>query len=517
MKYFWPGAEFGKSRRFRGSPVIVRATVALLLGLSFPPIAGVLNATPASAIQQGGIIGIKEQEDFGLVSIDGTGGGCSGVLLVNDWLLTAGHCASADRVTVGQLTATISIGTSSRSVSPADAVYLFGGSPDGVGADLALVHLSAPLIVHGRGTGFTNRLWSGSMAQLGTGTRTVSIYGQGFLHYTACANDTRPNFGDYGGSYRSGTASVGGVGYEPNVLPGNIENPRTTWSEQPSGQYMQLLPTTDNQLPLSGDSGGPSFIFNPGSSRPYLVGIQSSGNCVPQGTSAEPIATDAYQVAIPAVRDWIAAVLASRWVPGSTGANVWVGPAEIAGVRWPVNDVNTAGWAQSARAAAAMCYARGYAGGHFDGHQGALNNITGSGILCSGGDTLWQDVTAATISGTGWDFTNVDEVNWAQANRAAERICASIPGHYVGGHFNGHQRSGTYGLFCYRGGARRFDATLAQLAATGWPLPTSTLDDVPWAQAARAATGFCRTKSYDGGFMSGQFVTGQKYRIVCQK
>jgi hypothetical protein len=218
------------------------------------------------------------------------------------------------------------------------------------------------------------------------------------------------------------------------------------------------------------------------------------------------------------VRDWIHSVLASSWTPGSTGSNVWVDAGEVNGTRWPVGDVNTASWAQAARAAAAMCFDRGFAGGHFDGHQGHLQGRPGNGIICSSGDTRWFDVTAAQIAATGWGFNDVNKVNWAQASRSAERFCASqhdgAP--YAGGQFNGHQLNGKYGLFCYRGGASWFDATDADIAATGFGFNTANGDTTPWAQAARAATNFCRTKGFAGGFMNGQHVPN-KSGVVCQK
>jgi hypothetical protein len=115
-----------------------------------------------------------------------------------------------------------------------------------------------------------------------------------------------------------------------------------------------------------------------------------------------------------------------------------------------------------------------------------------------------------------WRFEDVNAVSWAQANRAAERYCATRNQGFAGGHFNGHMRDGQYGLFCYRDGAQWFDATDSELAATGFGFSTPNLDDVLWAQAARAAVGFCRNKGFSGGFMNGHQVPG-RYGVVCQK
>ncbi len=489
-----PARRGVRRSRWFGSAVLAAAAVV-----------GLGTATPASAITNGTTIGETEQQDFGVVTLTVGDASCSGVLLAADWALTAGHCVDTTRTAPAALTVTMLEDAPAESSSPADAIYLFAGFADEVGPDLALVHLARPLTVTGNPGVFGDRFWPGTLAELGQGERTASIYGQGDTMAIQCT----PTYDGTGaGTYRSGTVDIAGVGYEPTSRPNGAAT-STRFTEREGGRYLRMTPTAAGQLQLPGDSGGPVFVFNPPDNRAYLAGIVSGGACSGARSHA---------VAIPAVRDWIHAALSSRWQPGSTGANVWVSPAEGEGVRWPVGDVNTAGWAQSARAAAAMCYARGYAGGHYDGHQGQLDGRTGSGILCAAGDQRWFDVDAAAIAATGWAFTDVNTVSWAQANRAAERLCAGLNdgGQYAGGHFTGHQRDGRYGVLCYRGGAQWFDATDAQIAATGWGFATPRLDEVPWSQAARAATGFCRGQGFAGGFMNGQHIPG-RYGIVCQK
>ena len=70
-------------------------------------------------------------------------------------------------------------------------------------------------------------------------------------------------------------------------------------------------------------------------------------------------------------------------------------------------------------------------------------------------------------------------------------------------------------LLLYKDGAKLFIGKYDELAATGFQFPTPNLDDVPWAQAARAATGFCRKKGFSGGFMNGHQLPGI-YGVVCQ-
>lgn len=206
----------------------------------------------------------------------------------------------------------------------------------------------------------------------------------------------------------------------------------------------------------------------------------------------------------------------SAWQDGASPTALlrWFNRADIGMTPWSFDDVNKVGWAQAARVAAQLCDVQGVGAGHFNGHQNLSKGTYG--VQCSDADVVWRDASAQEISTSGWSFSDVNQVSWAQANRAAERLCAAANQGFAGGHFNGHQVSGNYGLFCYRGAAKWFDATDAELAATGWGFATPKLDDVQWAQAMRAATGFCQAKGFEGGFMNGHQAPN-KYGVVCQK
>jgi hypothetical protein len=448
----------------------------------------------AHAIVGGKAVTAAEQEQKGLVHV--SGGNCSGVLLVNDWMLTAGHCADANRLTPTKLTATLNGNTIA-----ADAVYLFGGFSDEVGPDLALLHLASGFNVGGRTTGFRNQIWDGGPHDLFG--KTVAFYGQGSTNCTGVPTG--------GGAYLAADFAVSSGDFVARTRPNDPTTPPplTNFSAQDGGPFFQIVRNASSQIPRPGDSGGPSFIFEAGI--PKLVGILSGVGCAnPPGTA------QSYQNSLPRLRLWIEDVLKTKWTPGVESQPVYVYPNEVSGTKWTLSDVNNVPWAQAARAAAAMCFNRGFAGGHFDGHQGALPPVPGSGfgLQCSGRDTLWVDVTTANMDPQ-WRFTgDINAVNWAQVGRTAERICAARG--YAGGQFNGHQLGIRYGLFCYRGGTQHFDATDAELAATGWGFATPRLDDNPWAQTARAATGFCRGKGFSGGFMNGHQVPN-KYGVVCQK
>jgi hypothetical protein len=414
--------------------------------------------------------------------------------------MTAGHCIETRRPTPPPQTVTLN-GVNRTS----DAIYQFGGGLDNTGRfldlsygpDLALVHLSQPFSIAGSITNFHNRLYPGSRASLNG--KLIAVYGQGISIYAQPGTPPIPPQG--AGTWRAADLKASAV----------------------SGFTYTLSPNIQNQITAFGDSGGPGFIWE--NNIPYITGIQSRSdpvcnNITPQMCQQTVTGIrSSTQTSVPAARDWIAAVLKTQWHPTATSEPIWVYSAEITGTQWSLNNVNNAGWAQAARAAAAMCYNRGFVGGHFDGHQDVAKGAYG--IQCSGRGATFYDVSAAAMD-VRWRFTDVNSVSWAQANRVAERFCASQNQGFVGGHFNGHMapRIGRvparYGLFCYKDGAQWFDATDADLAATGWGFPTPRLDDVLWAQAARAAVGFCRSKGFSGGFMNGHQVPG-KYGVVCQK
>ena len=459
-----------------------------------------VHSVPALAIVGGKDVSVLEQNRRGLVSV---GGGCSGVLISEDWVMTAGHCVPDVRPNpTVPVRATWNNGVSANS----NAIYQFarvpggGGNDNNPGPDIALIHLSTPF--PGISLGYRLQLYQGSLASLRG--KTVAKYGRGLSSLA----EQNPATG--------GTVTPEGSG---------IYRAADLKVDQVRGYKITYHPTAFGQVTLPGDSGGPGFIWDQGVA--LLVGITSTAawDCFNR-TGMTPAQVDqncrnslfrqseSHDVAIPAVKAALEAVLKTKWNPNVTSEPAWIFHPEIEVTPWPFNDVNTVAWAQAARVGAKLCYNRGFLAGHFDGHQDVAKGAYG--IQCSGQGTTWRDVTAADIASTGWGFTDVNQVNWAQANRAAERLCANANQGFAGGHFNGHMVDGRYGLFCYRDGAQWFDAADADLAATGFGFSTPRLDEVMWAQAARAAVGFCRSRGFSGGFMNGHQVPG-KYGVVCQK
>lgn len=111
--------------------------------------------------------------------------------------------------------------------------------------------------------------------------------------------------------------------------------------------------------------------------------------------------------------------------------------AEVAVTAFPFEDINSAPWAQVGRAAMEIARRRGFAAGFFTGHQveGRCGCIGITPDLVS-----IFDVDDAMVAASGWAFTDVNTVPWAQASRCATNIClAAQELRLAGGFFSGHQ------------------------------------------------------------------------------
>lgn len=445
--------------------------IKLLLLAVIIGIASVQQHGTAFSIISGSSVTVAEQEGKGLVQV---GGGCSGVLLTNDVVLTAGHCIS-NRKNPFSVNVTANWGSQSKT---SNKIYHYGGYNDPNGIDLAIVFLSSPFQVNGSTSGFNNQLNISSQSSLVN--QTLDAYGLGV--------NTLTNTGF--GTWRTGRLTISSTGTETYAY----------------------LPNSAGQVISFGDSGGPDFINS------QITGIHSgiSYECSNGSTSATCRATitkitSGFSTSVPAAANAIQAVRATQWNPTVITQYFDVFGAEINETRWGFTDVNTVAWARAARAADLMCNNRGFIGGHFNGNQ--ILNDARYGLQCSGKGVIWHDATSAEIANTGWGFTDVNTVEWARANRAATMICEGFNQGFAGGHFTGWMGPDRYGLYCYKDGAKFIDATSSELAATGWPI--TNVDATPWAWASRAAISFCQSKGYNGGFLNGNQLNG-KYGAVCQ-
>jgi hypothetical protein len=433
-----------------------------------------LNSEPS--VIGGTEVGVNVQEFRGLVMVNR---GCSGVLLTNDIVLTAGHCILNNR-DPGSVIVTANWGSSANRTRGSKAIYQFAGYAEERGADLALVFLASAFEVNGSTTGFSNQLNLDEPNSLLN--QPIIVYGLGL--------NALPSQGF--GTWRTA-----------DVVVSNVQNPLYTFNANAAGQII-----------WKGDSGGPDFIGS------KITGIHSgaSYSCSNNSTPALCLATVTQvtagsSVSIPAMKNAIQAVRSTVWNPSDSTVWLDVFSDEINATEWgwgDPNDVNLVHWAQAGRSAYNMCYNRGLVGGHFTGH--VVLEVDHRGLLCSSRGTIWHDASAQELQNVGAGFTDVNLVPWAQANRAAIAICESFNQGFVGGHFNGHQAPAGYGLLCYKDNAIKFDVTKSEFASLGYPIEDVNL--IHWAYAGRAASDYCYTHGFVSGFMNGH-QSGEFFGVVC--
>lgn len=426
------------------------------------------TGSQSQELTAGTVVNARELERLGLIHVitshpGQNGVSCSGILLANDWAMTAGHCLD---VLEGKTTWVAPDFGVDRSQITADAIYKFGGgafAPEG--PDIGLIHLTRPIQVNGATAGFVTRFWNGKVEK---GTK-VAVYGRSKGYYQTA----------------------------------NMDVEHIHW-----GRNLVMKKGGDGETTEDGDSGGPGIIWNQGTA--HLVGIVSTGGQALLGS-------------IPAHEKWILAVLKSQWFPARPTNSMKVYLDEINATQWSFapygNDLRSVPWSQAMRAASTLCVNRAMAGGYFEG----LQNGTKFTLQCSNRKrVVWRDVPRSEFP-AGSQFSDINATTWAQANRTAERLCfvgPRPPGSLsrrrpsAGGHFSGHQLGPVNGLFCYTTNSQWFDSTPENRAAAGAVI--GDLNTVPWIDAAVAATRFCRAQGAQSGFFNGYQVAG-KMGVVCLK
>ena len=126
------------------------------------------------------------------------------------------------------------------------------------------------------------------------------------------------------------------------------------------------------------------------------------------------------------------------------------------------------------------------------------------------GRLAFFDKTHVDRESTTWTFDDPDSTLYAQAGRASTDFC--IGKGFSGGRFTGHYVGERIGLLCTPTTGKSFDATAADIQATGWNF--SDINATPWAQIARAATGICNARNFVGGFFTGHQLNGL-HGVVC--
>lgn len=323
-----------------------------------------------------------------------------------------------------------------------------------VGPDLALVQLSEPLPL---ATGFGHPYATPEIGE------TMAVFGFG---------QTVPGTNGDGNAYR------GYVQVIPSATPSLVEY-------EPS-------PGTQNMIML-GDSGGPSFVLR---DQTYLVGIHSRSNDVSLGID----------VAVMPYIWGLFSALEPAWTPGRLNQVFDVFGAEIRAIEEPAYNLDLAPWYDIARIGNELCSNRmGFAGGHYNGHQ----QNDRFGLACSNGTVYAVEVD--DMNRGDWALRSPEEVTWAHATRRALEMCRERDS--AGGLFNGKRTAdGKWELLCPVGA--HFDATGAELASTGWPI--GAVDTVGFAQALRAAHGYCTSRGFATGFLDGN-QDAEHYGVVCQR
>lgn len=169
---------------------------------------------------------------------------CSGILITNNWVLTAKHCPN--------LTAPASQWEGFLGLQQADG-RRFVVHPV---FDAVLVELEAPLEMNGTTTGFRQQIYAGDKG--GLVGKQVDCYGYG-----------RPNFPRQG-ILRTARFEIVDV---PSGLP---EDQRRNYKKN-YPHYLPIMKNAIGQLPSGGDSGG-ACIYTTPSGEKLLVGILTSGN-----------------------------------------------------------------------------------------------------------------------------------------------------------------------------------------------------------------------------------------------
>jgi hypothetical protein len=119
--------------------------------------------------------------------------------------------------------------------------------------------------------------------------------------------------------------------------------------------------------------------------------------------------------------------------------------SEIATTEYPFSDIDTAKWAQVARAAVEIAARRHKEAGFFTGHQDlGRHTCSWVGIDAALVEKFDIDDNDALVTGSQWKFPDINEVGWAQAARLATDICRDRRFNepverFAGGFFTGHQ------------------------------------------------------------------------------
>lgn len=217
----------------------------ILTFLAVPAVAEENVGQVRQPIVAGALVDNNTQKARGLVTV---GGGCSGTLINQYWVLTADHCVTSNGRIGGPSAALgnvrVTAAWSATTVTPTRLVRNWGGS----GRDVALVFL-------GNGDFGTMPIQLLNYSGLDPGMTMVK-YGRGISAYASAGPPAVAATND--GRYRTATFSVSSVGTNTYTLQAN----------------------SAGQVGNGGDSGGPDWV-SAGGSLLNIAGVQST--CVATG------------------------------------------------------------------------------------------------------------------------------------------------------------------------------------------------------------------------------------------
>jgi V8-like Glu-specific endopeptidase len=441
--------------------------VGRLVGMTFWVLiaaASTASAQPIGTVTQGLTVGATplatgEAAQRGLVSVvtSNPGGGavsCSGVLLTNASVLTAGHCIDALQGSVTTVTATFATGTFT-----ADAIYKFGGwSGDSTGPDIGLLRLSAPIQVNGSTTGIVTNLYAGDAKD-----KTITVYGAST------------------GTYLKANMPVSSVQSRNLVLGASSAGVTTA----------------------PGDSGGPAFITENG--QVFLAGMTS--------TTGPP----ALSSAIAPHRNWIIAATQTFLLQAQPSAGTAALLDEIQSIPegdlLPASSfvLVDSSWAQAQRVVQWMCIKRGFIGGTFVPDLGGTPGQYRFACIGRFGG-ISRNALQSEINGTGQGFLDPDTVHWARGARVATSLCRQFLSGSIGGLFTGFKTTASgdpaqqMGVVCLGPAAGRF----SDVNAGDLPVAGRDLDTLTWLGPRQDTSAFCRGFGHLGGFSTGEQAGAQR-------